>query len=40
MIRVAMTSELTWQRNDAVTYFTCGIVVVHENMNFGDNTSE
>ena len=23
MIRIAMTSELSWQRNDAITYYTC-----------------
>ena len=26
MIRVAMTSELSWQRNDAITYFTCSSI--------------
>ena len=26
MIRVAMTSELSWQRNGAITYFTCSSI--------------
>ena len=26
MISVAMTSELSWQRNDAITYFTCSSI--------------
>ena len=29
MIRVAMTSELSEQRNDAITYFTCSMISQH-----------
>ena len=29
MIRVAMTSELSKQRNDAITYFTCSNISRH-----------
>ena len=32
MIRVAMTSELSWQRKDAVTYFACSRISRHGEM--------
>ena len=34
MIRVAMTSELSQQRNDAITYFTCSIISRHWELFF------
>ena len=34
MIRLAMTSELSQQRNDAITYFTCSIISRHWELFF------
>ena len=34
MIRVAMTSELSQQRNDAITYFTCSSISRHWELFF------
>ena len=34
MIRVAMTSELSYQRNDAITYFTCSSISRHWELFF------
>ena len=34
MIRVAMTSELSEQQNDAITYFTCGSISRHSKLFF------
>ena len=34
MIRVAMTSWLSWQRNDAITYFTCNSISQHWELFF------
>ena len=40
MIRVAMTSELSWQRNDAITYFTCGSISRHWELFFQNRLLE
>ena len=40
MIRVAMTSELSWQRNDAITYFTCSSISRHWELFFQNRLLE
>ena len=40
MIRVAMTSELSWQRNDAITYFTCSSISRHWELFFQNRLVE
>ena len=40
MIRVAMTSELSQQRNDAITYFTCSNISRHWELFFQNRPRE
>ena len=40
MIRVAMTSELSWQRNDAITFFTCNSISRHWELFFQNSSRE
>ena len=40
MMRVAMTSELSWQRNDAITYFTCNSISRHWELFFQNRLLE
>ena len=40
MIRVAMTSELSQQRNDAIIYFTCSIISRHWKLFFQNHLWE
>ena len=40
MVRVAMTSELSKQRNDAITYFTCSNISRHWELFFQNRLLE
>ena len=40
MIRVARTSELSWQRNDAIIYFTCSSISRHWELFFQNRSRE
>ena len=40
MIRLARTSELAWQRNDAVIYFTCSSISRHWELFFQNRSRE
>ena len=40
MIRVAMTSELSWQQNDAITYFTRSSISQHWELSFQNRSWE
>ena len=40
MIRVAMALELSWQRNDAITYFTCSSMSRHWELFFQNRSQE
>ena len=40
MIRVTMTSELSQQRNDAITYFTCSSISRHWELFFQNRSRE
>ena len=40
IIRVAMTSELSQQRNDAITYFTCSSISRHWELFFQNRSRE
>ena len=40
LIRVTMTWELSWQRNDATTYFTCSRISRHRELLFQNRSRE
>ena len=40
MIRVATASELSWQRNDAITYFTYSSLSQHWELFFENQSRE
>ena len=40
MISVAMTSKLSRQRNDAITYFTCSSISRHWDLFFQNRSQE
>ena len=40
MIGVALTSELSYKRNDAITYFTCSSISRHWELFFQNRSQE